>query len=93
VLYGRDLCRSGGPGKQKPRTCRAQELARSSGRENERPKKGDITNSATQSLASSAGRGGRVVECLPTVFAVYGFVEPKARIRTLVTVRFNIFGK
>ena len=39
LLYVRDLCGSGGTGKQKPRSCRTPESARSSARENERQKK------------------------------------------------------
>src|SRR5258708_12781974 len=42
ALYGRDLCRSGGTVKAEPRSCRAQELARSSAQENERRKKAGL---------------------------------------------------
>ena len=43
VLYGRVLCCVWEePGKQKPRSCRAQELARSSAQENEWQKKGGL---------------------------------------------------
>ena len=43
------------PGKQKPRSCRAQELARSSAQENEWRKKAEVP----RSVKSSAGNGER----------------------------------
>src|ERR1700675_369396 len=44
------------PGKQKPRSCRAQELARSSAQENERRKKSGLLYSARVGIASATVR-------------------------------------
>src|SRR5713226_6511584 len=55
----------GEPRKQKPRSCRAQELARSRAQENERQIKGGLLDSArfpteTIMLATTAGNGSKV---------------------------------
>src|SRR6266850_5875666 len=42
------------PGKQKPRSCRAQELARSSAQENERQKKGTADRTPYKSFADES---------------------------------------
>jgi hypothetical protein len=50
------------PGKQKPRRCRAQELARSSAQENERQKKSGLLDSArfgVRSRTTSATTAGK----------------------------------
>jgi hypothetical protein len=47
------------PGKQKPRSCRTQELARSSAQENERLKKGRLPDSVRISLRK---RGARAIQ-------------------------------
>src|SRR6266849_6494185 len=44
------------PGKQKPRSCRAQELARSSAQENAWRKKGAVPHSATSAIERKASR-------------------------------------
>src|SRR6267378_1841706 len=47
------------PGKQKPRSCRTQELARSSARENEWQKKGGLLYSARIERGSTLGSNNR----------------------------------
>ena len=53
------------PGKQKPQSCRAQELARSSAQKNERQKKGHLPDPVRiemQSKLSLAARAGNILE-------------------------------
>ncbi len=53
------------PGKQKPRSCRAQKLARSSAQKNERQKKGHLPDPVRiemQSKLSLAARAGNILE-------------------------------
>ena len=56
LLYGRDPIGSReDPGKQKPRSCGAQELARSSAQENERRKKGYVPQSVISVRRDKSG--------------------------------------
>jgi len=51
------------PGKQKPRSCRAQELARSSAQENARQKKDSLLKSVRIARKSTVAENGSVKRC------------------------------
>jgi len=51
------------PGKQKPRSCRAQDLARSRAQENERQKKDSLPKSVRIARKSTLGQNGQRERC------------------------------
>src|SRR5579872_2945499 len=72
MLYGRDLCRSGGTGKAEAAKCvlcipdtgpRAQELARSRAQENARQKKDRLPKSVRIARRSTVAETDRVERC------------------------------